>query len=1171
MQNRQYKRRMRQLPLNGETLESRQLLTTTPIWSEPAILDTGVDEVIYVEGADLSGDGIDDAVAAGPNVLYYFSNRDGTFAEPQELTSDGVGYGMTLARDIDNDNDLDVIASSAERGIVVIQNNGDGTFSEGQLITSFSGITRLSTADIDGDGDLDVVSGSYSGKRLAWHENRGDGSFEPDTIVREDVNGLYSVATSDLNGDGAPEIITAEFGDDNAVAMYKNSATNFERAVISNDLNAPLAVEVADIDGDGDEDVVAAAYYGDNIVWYRNDGSANFEAAANSQVTNDVGGPFRVRAADWDNDADLDLISVSTRDDKVAFHENLGGGTFAEQVVLFDNWSGPTAGSAADVDGDGDEDLLIASYADDTLLWVKNDTVRPDSRFTSSRVISDELSAVFVVDAIDLNGDGSRDLLAALTGANQVVWSANDGSGEFGEVQVIGTQAGSPLFAGAADLDGDGDNDVFTTSAFGANEISWYENLGDGAFGEQQIIAAELGEPRWLDAADADGDGDLDLFGSTHDDSRYFWYENRLNEESSDFVLGQVIFTGEGEGANKIFAVDMDEDGDLDAFTASAAPSPAQRPFTWFENDGTGNFSNPTDVAAANVAKYYARPADLDGDGDIDVVATSFVAPLIWYENLGDGTFTSEHVISTGPSGSYGLDVADVDGDGDMDVVTGSYADNEVAWYENNGDGSFSGQQVISRTQSGLFSVVFADIDGDGDEDVVAGSYYDNTAAWYENNPVAETEDDLLPAIDQYATTQHLDISFNFNAGQWQGTVDVDDLGGSDQILPPDQVVVFAVPASATTRPEDTMWDFMGVSAGDPIWVLPQDRNDEIVFPGFAVDRTDNATFARYFESDPRIDSERDWVKIEMVDVRGPEGGQFGTYSTIDRQSEVSLGVWMTTFDGIASNDAFWQREGGHSHVNFFFTQPGVYEVDLKASGFIDVNKNRVFDPGLDVYSESDVSTFYFAVDTPNMAPTITAPSSLNASAGVTVDVTNGTAVQISDTEPSSEDYEVTLRAEGGTLTIDTSNVEVISGDGIEDVELTLRGPLARLNASLETLQFNAGSEPTDAALLQIDVNDQGFFYPDLDGNGSPDNAATASNSVPINIEAARSGRSIGDLDGNGEINFDDFLILSGSFGTEVEPSTSGDVDGNGKVEFTDFLVLSRNFGKQVDEVFAQR
>ena len=53
-------------------------------------------------------------------------------------------------------------------------------------------------------------------------------------------------------------------------------------------------------------------------------------------------------------------------------------------------------------------------------------------------------------------------------------------------------------------------------------------------------------------------------------------------------------------------------------------------------------------------------------------------------------------------------------------------------------------------------------------------------------------------------------------------------------------------------------------------------------------------------------------------------------------------------------------------------------------------------------------------------------------------------------------------------------------------------------------------------------------------------------------------------MDGNGKVEFADFLVLSGNFGKEVNDHADGDIDCNGKVEFADFLVLSGNFGKEI-------
>lgn len=130
-----------------------------------------------------------------------------------------------------------------------------------------------------------------------------------------------------------------------------------------------------------------------------------------------------------------------------------------------------------------------------------------------------------------------------------------------------------------------------------------------------------------------------------------------------------------------------------------------------------------------------------------------------------------------------------------------------------------------------------------------------------------------------------------------------------------------------------------------------------------------------------------------------------------------------------------------------------------------------------------------------------------------------------------------------------------------------LVGQLADVNAALESLRFNIGDD-ADAAGLQVNVNDGGFFHPDIDGDGVPDNAMSASASIGSPIELTP--RSAGDLDDDGSVLFTDFLILSESFGTDVDPFTAGDINGDGTVSFEDFLVLSENFGKTVDELFAQ-
>ena len=90
---------------------------------------------------------------------------------------------------------------------------------------------------------------------------------------------------------------------------------------------------------------------------------------------------------------------------------------------------------------------------------------------------------------------------------------------------------------------------------------------------------------------------------------------------------------------------------------------------------------------------------------------------LITTIGFGQAIFT-EHAISTSADHAVSVYAADVDGDGDMDVLSASTADHKIAWYENDGSESFT-EHSISTSADGASSVHAADVDGDGDLDVL--------------------------------------------------------------------------------------------------------------------------------------------------------------------------------------------------------------------------------------------------------------------------------------------------------------------------------------------------------------------------------------------------------------------------------------------------------------------
>jgi hypothetical protein len=132
-----------------------------------------------------------------------------------------------------------------------------------------------------------------------------------------------------------------------------------------------------------------------------------------------------------------------------------------------------------------------------------------------------------------------------------------------------------------------------------------------------------------------------------------------------------------------------------------------------------------------------ARPvvaADLDHDGDLDVVSSPFGGiDLEWYKNInGDGLTWTTHTLDI-DFGAYSLHVTDLDRDGDNDILGAGRNEDTVAWWENtNGNGSNFTRHDIDDDFFGTTSVFAADMDGDHDLDIIASSFDCNKFAWYE-------------------------------------------------------------------------------------------------------------------------------------------------------------------------------------------------------------------------------------------------------------------------------------------------------------------------------------------------------------------------------------------------------------------------------------------------------
>jgi len=380
-------------------------------------------------------------------------------------------------------------------------------------------------------------------------------------LKQSDANEFQSVFAADLDNDGDMDVLSASIWD---IAWHENTdgfGSFGNQQVITTAVDWAYSVYAADLDGDGDIDVLSASDYDNKIAWYENtDGFGSF---GNQQViTTAAGGARSVYAADLDGDSDLDVLSASFDDDKIAWYENTDGkGTYGNQQVISTAANGPLSVYAADLDGDHDMDVLSASGYDDKIAWYEN--TDGFGSFGNQQVITTAAAVAVSVYAADLDGDGDIDVLSSSSIDGKIAWYENtDGRGGFGNQQVITIAANGAWSVYAADLGGDSDLDVL--SASGNDKIAWYENSdGFGSFGNQQVITTTAYGAYSVYTADLNGDGDMDVLSASHLDNKIAWYENLGFQPEAPLPISPENGTYLNNNTPKlVWLVPTDADGD---------------------------------------------------------------------------------------------------------------------------------------------------------------------------------------------------------------------------------------------------------------------------------------------------------------------------------------------------------------------------------------------------------------------------------------------------------------------------------------------------------------------------------------------------------------------------------------------------------------------------------
>lgn len=688
-------------------------------------------------------------------------------SEEAGILGSQLGYGLGIvASDLDMDGCIDLFVSNDfHENDYLYYNNCDGTFEE-RITRSMGHTSRASmgndAADFNNDGlpdiivldmmpdDASVVNSAFSTeeqevynvqRRFGYHHqlmrntlqlNRGERKFSEIAFLAgmHATDWSWAPLFADLDNDGLKDLFIS-----NGIYRRPNDR-DFVRA-ISSRANQAILERGLTRDDMGLIELMPPAP-GVNYA-FRNRGDLTFENVSSIWGLDDEGFSNGAIYADLDNDGDLDLVLnnlnavasiYENRSDRLPGRHSVtislqgdGGNTAGFGTKVFVYLSGymqllevsPSRGFQSSVDprihvGLGTTrliDSLVVVWPDrksQTLTDVSVDTmltlrqVDASGTFDYSRSLKDRLFED-ITDRITIGYRHEENVFVDFNRQRLIP-------------HLISTE-GPALAVG--DVNGDGLEDLFAGGGKHQPAQLLLQREGSVFESTQQHLwlADSLHEDVDAEFFDADSDGDLDLYVVSGGNE--FWGAHPALRDRLYINHGGGRFVREDDRLPEFFAngccvapADYDSDGDLDLFVGSRVVSRAygETPTSYlFENDGSGHFSDVTDVIAEGLSGIGmvtdASWSDIDGDGFLDLVVVGEWMPITVFR------WNGSQLVSTsgrdGLSGSEGwwntIETVDLDGDGDMDLVAGN----------------LGGNSLIQAPENDPVRMLIKDVDGNGE------------------------------------------------------------------------------------------------------------------------------------------------------------------------------------------------------------------------------------------------------------------------------------------------------------------------------------------------------------------------------------------------------------------------------------------------------------------------
>ena len=408
---------------------------------------------------------------------------------------------------------------------------------------------------------------------IAWTEH----IIDDPSLGPNDLAGSDGLEVADLDKDGYLDIVSVheldtEYGIPKGyvrIAWGSKDPFKWELTTLASGLEAPSAedVDIEDADGDGWPDIIVACELA-HLIYFKNP-TTNHRSVKWDRTIPEVslnrGSYIRVFFADFNQDGKVEVVAANKGDENPEIIDaplnNISVYQLPKEPLEGNKWKElvltqvriPINSQPLDLDQDGDIDIVVGSRGERRILWLENKGefkfIEHNINFSSDLETGSWITG-FNMDYADLNNDGRLDIVSSVWPSSVYVLFQPVNHDEEWNIEKIGSIAPDLLVSvSLADIDGDGDKDIFSGSysmgsrdkddvnnlnnAFGS--VVWFENKNN-SWKKNNILRRKRGMyDKWI-PLDLDGDSDIDFIGTRGNSQPYdgvIWLEQIRFEDTN--------------------------------------------------------------------------------------------------------------------------------------------------------------------------------------------------------------------------------------------------------------------------------------------------------------------------------------------------------------------------------------------------------------------------------------------------------------------------------------------------------------------------------------------------------------------------------------------------------------------------------------------------------------